>query len=83
MPQLATLLRPVPLMRAARRLARGMALGHHAVSVAAAQSARAVFSGHARARRGGLVYQADVDRPKEVRDADQVAHLIKDWVRDR
>ena len=82
-PQLATLLRPVPLMRAARRLARGMALGHHAVSVAAAQSARAVFSGHARARRGGLVYQADVDRPKEVRDADQVAHLIKDWVQDR
>ena len=60
-----------------------MALGHHAVSVAAAQSARAVFSGHARARLGGLMYQADVDRPKEVRDADQVAHLVKGWVRDR
>ena len=51
--------------------------------MAAAQSARAVFSGHARGRRGGLVYQADVDRPKEVRDADQFAHLIKDWVQDR
>ena len=57
-------------------------LGHHAVGVAPPQSPRAVFSGHAEARLGGHVNQADVNRPKEVGDGDQAAHLVRVGVRD-
>ena len=55
MPQLATLLRPVPLMRAARRLARGMALGHHAVSGSSTVSTRRLLWPCSRASRRSCV----------------------------
>jgi len=80
-PQLAALLLPVPPAAIDEGGTEAgwevVALGHHTLGVAPPQSPRAVFSGHAEARLGGHVNQADVDRPEEVGDGDQAAHLVR------